>query len=79
MSGGSVESENRNITKKWEEELVHVTPSGFINWGFWMKNVACHISKQRILQPSSHKSLQQPLTVHPEGIQDEEKQDTGPR
>ena len=41
------------------------------------KNVACRISKQRILQPSGHQLLQPPTTVHPERIQDGEKQDTG--
>ena len=41
-----------------------------------VKNVACYISKQRMLwqQP-----LQLPPAVHPEGIQDGEKLDTGPR
>ena len=45
----------------------------------WTKNVTCHISNQGMLWPSSYQSLQPPLTVHPEGIQDGEKQDTGPR
>lgn len=40
------------------------------------KNATCHVSKQRILRPSN---LQPPLTVHPEGLQDREKQDTSPR
>ena len=41
-----------------------------INYYPWMKNVACHINKQRLLQPSSHEP---PATVYPEGIQDGEK------
>ena len=44
----------------------------------WMKSVPCHISKQRMVWPTSQQPLQQ-LTVHPEGTQDREKQDAGPR
>jgi len=43
------------------------------------ENVACHISKQKMLQPSSQQALQLPSTVHPEGTQDGKEQDTGPR
>ena len=39
----------------------------------------CHISKQRMLQESSHLPLQPHPSVNPERIQDGEKQDTGPR
>ena len=35
----------------------------------WMKNTACHISKQRMVQPSSHHTIVTP-TVSPEGIHD---------
>ena len=35
----------------------------------WMKNTACHISKQRMLQPSSHHIIVTP-TVSTEEIQD---------
>ena len=34
----------------------------------WMKNVPCHISKQRMVWPTG-----QQLTVRPEGIQDRGK------
>ena len=34
-----------------------------------MKNIACHISKQRVLQPSSH-HITASLMVSPEGTQD---------
>ena len=71
-----------------------------------MKNIACHISKQRMLQPSRHHITGAPAVspegtqdrkimptikssdtaappphpmVHPEEIQDEKTQDTGPR
>ena len=43
------------------------------------ENVPSPISKQIRLWPSSHQPLQLPLAMHPEGIQAEEKQDTGPR
>ena len=36
--------------------------------------VICHISKQRILQLSHHRLLRLTPVVHPEGIQDGEKQ-----
>ena len=45
----------------------------------WTKNAACHISKQRMLWPSSHQPLQLPPTVSPEGTQDGKEEDTGPR
>ena len=45
----------------------------------WMKNVACHISKQRMLRPSSHQPLQRTPRVHPERTQDRKEQDAGPR
>ena len=45
----------------------------------WMKTVACHISKQGMVQPSSPQPLQPLPTVNPEGIQDGEKQDPGLR
>ena len=35
----------------------------------WMKNIVCHISKQRILQPSNH-NITATLMVSFEGIQD---------
>ena len=38
-----------------------------------------HTGKQKMLKPSSHQPRQSPPTLHPEGIQDEEKQDPGPR
>ena len=37
----------------------------------WMKNIACHISKQRMLQPPSHHIIAT-LMVSPEGTQDGE-------
>ena len=40
----------------------------------WTKIVTCHFSKQRMLRPSNHQPLQWALMVHPEGIQDAEKQ-----
>ena len=43
-----------------------------------MKNVASRISKQRMLPPAN-KPVATAATVHPEGIQDGEKEDTGPR
>ena len=39
------------------------------NLPLWMKNIACRISKQRMLQPSSHHSTAAPR-VSPEGTQD---------
>ena len=39
----------------------------------------CHLSKQRVLWPSSQQPLQLPPAVHPEGIQDGEKQGARPR
>ena len=35
-------------------------------------------SKQRLLEPSTQQPLKPPPTLHPEGIQGGEKQDTGP-
>ena len=43
------------------------------------KSVTYHISKQRMSWPWSQQPLQQPSTLHPEGSQDGEEQDTGPR
>lgn len=45
----------------------------------WTKNIACHISKQMMLGPTSLQSLQPPPTMHTERIQDGEIQNTGPR
>ena len=39
----------------------------------WMKYIACRISKQRMLQPSSHHIIAAPM-VSPEGTQDGDKQ-----
>ena len=44
----------------------------------WTEKATCHVSKQRMLLPSAS-SQTHTLTVHPEGIQDGEKQDPGPR
>ena len=43
------------------------------------KNVVGRIDKQRMLQPLGHQLLWPPTTVHPERIQDGEKQDPGPK
>ena len=65
-----------------------IAPGGGGGWGgggesglskAWTKNVACPISKQRLLRPSSHSATAASPVVHPEGTQDGEKQDTGPR
>lgn len=47
--------------------------------GLWLKNMACNVSKQRMLRPLNHQPLQPPPTMHHEGIQDAEKQNIGPR
>ena len=44
-----------------------------------MKKVTCYISKQRMLGAIKPSTTVAALTVPPEGIQDGEKQDTGPR
>lgn len=61
--------------KTWSLKTVHTE----IISDTWMKNVTCHISKQRTLQPPRHQPLPRPATVHPEGVQDGKAQDTGPR
>ena len=43
------------------------------------QRMALPFSKQRVLQPLSHQSLQPPLMVNLSGTQAGEKQDTGPR
>ena len=47
--------------------------------GLWMRNVTSRLSKQRMLLHQAIGRCSSPLTVHPEGIQDGEKQETGPR
>ena len=57
--------------------MNHFFKGNYIRW--WLKNVASHTGKQKI-QPSSYNShCSYPPTVHPQGIQDGEKQDTAPR
>ena len=43
------------------------------------KTLPSIISKQRMLLPSSQQLQLPTSSVHPEGIQDKEKEDTGPR
>ena len=57
----------------WQHNAVAVT--GFL---MWMKNVAFHISKQRMLWLGSHKPLQLP-ELNPQEIQGREEQNTSPR
>ena len=49
------------------------------NLFIYLQNANHHIIKQRMLRPSSHQSLQPPLMMFPEGIQDGKEQDIGLR
>ena len=64
----------------WPRELLENIPNQFftlrgnetsIHFTLWTKNVTCHISKKKILRPSSQ------LTVPVEGIQDDAKRNIG--
>ena len=54
--------------------------SGFLGWTnlrlVWTASATTRISKQRMLQPSSH-HIAATLAMHPEGTQDVQTQDTG--
>ena len=45
------------LCSQYSERLRILIPSFSKQMFLWMKNVTCHISKQRMLQPSSHHPL----------------------
>ena len=53
---------SKNQTLRKNDLVLHLT-GGDPAWGWWWaENVSCHVSKQRMLRPSSHQPLQLPPT-----------------